>query len=56
MSMSNSISWQQRLEAYYYLCRFDKPIGSELVFWPTMWAMWIANKGIPDFKVLLLCS
>lgn len=54
MSMSNSISWQQRLEAYYYLCRFDKPIGSELVFWPTMWAMWIANKGIPDFKVLFI--
>lgn len=54
MSHSNPISWQQRLEAYYYLCRFDKPIGSELVFWPTMWAMWIANKGIPDLKILLI--
>ncbi|MDQ8934790.1 4-hydroxybenzoate octaprenyltransferase [Acinetobacter rudis] len=54
MSNSNSITWQQRLEAYYYLCRFDKPIGSELVFWPTMWAMWLAHKGIPSFKVLLI--
>lgn len=54
MSHSNSITWQQRLAAYYYLCRFDKPIGSELVFWPTMWAMWIANKGMPDFKILLI--
>jgi hypothetical protein len=25
-------TWRQRLEAYYYLCRFDKPIGTELVF------------------------
>ncbi|ENU26184.1 4-hydroxybenzoate octaprenyltransferase [Acinetobacter modestus] len=47
-------TWRQRLEAYYYLCRFDKPIGTELVFWPTMWALWIAAKGIPDLKILLL--
>ncbi|MCE1270138.1 MAG: 4-hydroxybenzoate octaprenyltransferase [Acinetobacter sp.] len=47
-------TWRQRLEAYYYLCRFDKPIGTELVFWPTMWALWIAAKGTPDLKILLL--
>ncbi|MFW1953073.1 4-hydroxybenzoate octaprenyltransferase [Acinetobacter beijerinckii] len=45
---------RQRLEAYYYLCRFDKPIGTELVFWPTMWALWIASKGTPDLKILLV--
>lgn len=53
MTMIQQITWQQRLEAYYYLCRFDKPIGTELVFWPTMWAMWIANKGIPEMGVLI---
>ncbi|RKG36970.1 4-hydroxybenzoate octaprenyltransferase [Acinetobacter rongchengensis] len=53
MTMMQQITWQQRLEAYYYLCRFDKPIGTELVFWPTMWAMWIANKGIPEMGVLI---
>lgn len=53
MTMIQQITWQQRLEAYYYLCRFDKPIGTELVFWPTMWAMWIANKGIPEMCVLI---
>ena len=49
-------TWRQRLQAYYYLCRFDKPIGAELVFWPTMWALWIASKGLPDLKILLLMT
>ena len=53
MATTQYTTWQQRLEAYYYLCRFDKPIGTELVFWPTMWAMWIANKGIPEIKILI---
>ena len=52
MATMQHTTWQQRLEAYYYLCRFDKPIGTELVFWPTMWAMWIANKGIPELGIL----
>ena len=53
MALAQQVSWKQRLEAYYYLCRFDKPIGTELVFWPTMWAMWIAAKGIPDITILI---
>ena len=53
MAMMQHTTWQQRLEAYYYLCRFDKPIGTELVFWPTMWAMWIANQGIPEIGILV---
>ncbi|WP_312099864.1 4-hydroxybenzoate octaprenyltransferase [Acinetobacter venetianus] len=54
METVQHIAWRQRLEAYYYLCRFDKPIGTELVLWPTMWALWIASKGIPDLKVLII--
>ncbi|OTG89214.1 4-hydroxybenzoate octaprenyltransferase [Acinetobacter sp. ANC 3832] len=54
MATVQSITWRERLEAYYYLCRFDKPIGTELVFWPTMWAMWIAAKGIPELSTLLV--
>lgn len=46
-------TWRQRLEAYYYLCRFDKPIGTELVFWPTMWALWIAAGGQPPLQILI---
>ncbi|AXY57382.1 4-hydroxybenzoate octaprenyltransferase [Acinetobacter chinensis] len=46
-------TWRQRLEAYYYLCRFDKPVGTELVLWPTMWALWIAAEGIPDLTTFI---
>ncbi|QDK98441.1 4-hydroxybenzoate octaprenyltransferase [Acinetobacter tandoii] len=53
MATVQQITWRERLEAYYYLCRFDKPIGTELVFWPTMWAMWIANKGMPSLGILI---
>lgn len=46
-------NWQTRWRAYYYLCRFDKPIGTELVLYPTLLALWIAQQGIPDWRVLL---
>lgn len=52
----SSPTWRQRLHAYYLLCRFDKPIGTELVFWPTMWALWLAAKGMPDLRILLLMT
>ena len=54
MATAQAISWRERLSAYYYLCRFDKPIGTELVFWPTMWALWVAAKGVPDLSILVL--
>ena len=53
MAIAQQTTWRQRLEAYYYLCRFDKPIGTELVFWPTMSALWIAAEGIPDLVTLV---
>ena len=53
MAMLQQITWRERLSAYYYLCRFDKPIGTELVFWPTMWALWIAGQGTPNIAVLI---
>ncbi|MFW1753756.1 4-hydroxybenzoate octaprenyltransferase [Acinetobacter wanghuae] len=53
MSTAQTITWRERLSAYYYLCRFDKPIGTELVFWPTMWALWGANQGTPSFAILI---
>lgn len=53
MATAHQITWRERLEAYYYLCRFDKPIGTELVFWPTMWALWIASQGMPSISILI---
>ena len=53
MATAQAITWRERLSAYYYLCRFDKPIGTELVFWPTMRALWIAAQGMPRIEILI---
>ncbi|WP_420822910.1 4-hydroxybenzoate octaprenyltransferase [Yersinia entomophaga] len=34
--------------------RIDKPIGSLLLLWPTLWALWLAGRGIPDAKILIV--
>ncbi|XID75605.1 4-hydroxybenzoate octaprenyltransferase [Alkanindiges sp. WGS2144] len=51
---ATSQNWQQRFKAYIQLTRFDKPIGTELLLWPTFWAVWIAANGQPSFKVVLI--
>ncbi len=43
-----------RLSAYARLARFDKPIGSLLLLWPTLWAAWIAGEGEPHSHVVLI--
>ncbi len=43
-----------KANAYWRLMRMDKPIGSLLLLWPTMWALFLAAEGIPDLKVLLV--
>lgn len=50
------VTLKQRLWAYIQLCRFDKPIGTALVFWPTMWALWIASTGFPSVKILIIMT
>jgi len=44
----------KRLEQYAYLIRLDKPIGTLLLLWPTLWALWIAARGLPDSQVLFV--
>ena len=43
-----------RLDAYERLIRLDKPIGTLLLLWPTLWAIWIASAGRPRLDVLLV--
>lgn len=43
-----------RLEQYTLLTRLNRPIGSLLLLWPTLWALWIAAKGWPDPLVLFV--
>ncbi|QKE65285.1 4-hydroxybenzoate octaprenyltransferase [Aquipseudomonas campi] len=39
---------------FIQLMRLDKPIGIYLLLWPTLWALWVASKGLPDFKLLFI--
>ena len=32
------------------LIRFDKPIGTLLLLWPTLCALWIASRGRPHWR------
>src|ERR1700686_2663720 len=42
-----------RLPLYLRLVRMDKPIGSLLLLWPTLNALWIASGGHPSPMLLL---
>lgn len=44
----------RRLEEYARLARFDRPIGTWLLLWPALWALWVAGTGRPDQKVLIV--
>jgi 4-hydroxybenzoate polyprenyltransferase len=37
-----------RLGLYARLARVDKPIGTLLLLWPTLWALWLSAGGMPD--------
>lgn len=45
---------KQKLQAYAQLMRIDKPIGSLLLLWPTLWALWLAAKGTPELDILFV--
>jgi len=40
---------RSRLALYERLLRLDKPIGTLLLLWPTLWAVWIAVIGQPHW-------
>jgi 4-hydroxybenzoate polyprenyltransferase len=42
----------ERLDAYERLMRLDKPIGTLLLLWPTLGALWLASRGAPTFSLL----
>jgi 4-hydroxybenzoate polyprenyltransferase len=44
----------QRLYAYARLIRLDKPIGTLLLLWPTYWALWLSNEGMPPLDLLII--
>jgi 4-hydroxybenzoate polyprenyltransferase len=45
---------RDKFQALLQLIRFDKPIGTLLLLWPTLCALWLAAGGIPDPHLLLI--
>ncbi|MBU3639670.1 4-hydroxybenzoate octaprenyltransferase [Polynucleobacter sp. AP-RePozz3-80-G7] len=45
---------KDRFISYGHLIRLDKPIGTLLLLWPTLWALWLASSGVPDLSILLI--
>ncbi len=43
---------KQRLTLYEKLMRLDKPIGTLLLLWPTLWALWIVTEGQPHWMLV----
>ncbi len=43
-----------RVPDFLHLMRLDRPIGTWLLMWPTLWALWVAAEGIPGRNVLLI--
>lgn len=44
----------RNLPYYLQLMRVEKPIGSLLLMWPTLWGIWVASSGKPSLKVFLI--
>ena len=45
---------KQKAIIYWRLTRMDRPIGTLLLLWPTLWSLWIAAKGVPSIKNLVI--
>jgi 4-hydroxybenzoate polyprenyltransferase len=43
-----------KLNAYWRLMRFDKPIGIFLLLWPGLCALWMAGEGHPQARVVIV--
>ncbi|MFZ2725814.1 MAG: 4-hydroxybenzoate octaprenyltransferase [Methylococcaceae bacterium] len=41
-----------RIKQYWLLARFHRPIGTLILLWPALWALWLASSGKPDGLVL----
>src|SRR3569833_1193210 len=43
-----------RLLPYAQRMRLDKPVGIRLLLWPTLWALWIASRGMPPPSIVVV--
>lgn len=50
----NTALLKDRVREYGLLMRVDRPIGTLLLLWPTLWALWVAGEGRPDPYITLV--
>ena len=43
-----------KLKDYARLMRLHRPIGTLLLGWPTLWALWLAGQGRPDPRIFIV--
>jgi 4-hydroxybenzoate polyprenyltransferase len=43
-----------RVNDYARLARLDRPVGTWLLLWPALWALWIAGAGRPGPRILIV--
>ena len=46
--------FHEKLKQYLLLMRADKPIGSFLLLWPSLWSLWLAGEGQPSASIVLI--
>ena len=51
-----SLDWRERGIEYARLMRLHRPIGTLLLLWPTLWALFIAARGMPGLYALFAFS
>lgn len=44
----------RKISLYARLIRFDKPVGTLLLLWPTLGALWVAADGRPGWALVLI--
>ncbi|MCV2219155.1 4-hydroxybenzoate octaprenyltransferase [Thauera sp. Sel9] len=52
--MTETMRFSDKLPHYARLMRIDKPIGTLLLLWPTLWALWFAAEGWPPLHILVI--
>ncbi len=52
MTVTNIALIREKLDNYERLMRLDKPIGTLLLLWPTLWALWLSAVGQPQWWVV----
>ncbi len=45
---------RQQLPHYARLMRLDRPVGTYLLLWPVLWALWLASDGTPQWQLVMI--